>query len=923
MIFFTHVKSAKAAKDYYSQHLAPGDYYGRDSQEQKGIWHGRGGELLGLTGEVKQKEYFALCDNINPKTGKQLTPETKSNRRVLTDFTFDAPKSVSLALEFGGHDGKGDTAILEAFQASVRETMAEMESHAMTRVRKKGADHDRLTANFVWSEHIHRTARPVEGTVDLQLHCHATVINATYDPVEERWKAIQLGDIVRDKGYYQAAFHSRLAGKLAAIGYGIERDGNSFKLAGISRETVEKFSRRSEVIDEKARALGITDAKKKGELGRKTREKKDAQPKPMSELRKEWDSRLTDEERRAIIDASKQRETTTLIAREAMEFAVEHCFERNSVVTERELLKTALIHSVGNASVEDVTAQLARADLIRKSKLGQNYVTTKAVRQEEMRMTAFARDGRGKHKRLGGVVVDFGLSKEQQAAAMKILGSRDTVTALRGGAGTGKTRMMQATIKAIEKSKKKVFTFAPSADASRGVLRNEGFDTADTVERLLTDEKLQIETRGQVVWIDEAGLISATDMLRVFDLAKKQDFRIVLSGDTKQHHAVKRGDAMRILERDAGLKIAELKEVRRQTDKEYRAAVSAISEGSEVTRNGKTQFQAGIEALDKMGAIVEVEGETRTRQIAGDYVAAISERKGKEFKTALVVSPTHLEGHKVTQQIRELLKATGRIRGEEQKVVSLRATNLTAAQRTDFANYEAGQVIKFTQNVRNFKRGEKVTVRSVAQDRVTVEKAKGQIATVLLKDAKRFELFQKREIELAKGDKVRITENGFTREARRGARLAKSRLDNGSIYEVAKVTADDIEFTNGFVVPKNYGGLTHGYVVTSHASQGKTVDKVFIALGQESFAAANREQLYVSVSRGREAVKLYTDDKAAMMDAVKHSSARMSASELLEEPKRKPSVRERLFSAQRIKRAYEAVRMRMIPEREVRVGQQY
>jgi hypothetical protein len=112
-------------------------------------------------------------------------------------------------------------------------------------------------------------------------------------------------------------------------------------------------------------------------------------------------------------------------------------------------------------------------------------------------------------------------------------------------------------------------------------------------------------------------------------------------------------------------------------------------------------------------------------------------------------------------------------------------------------------------------------------------------------------------------------------------------------------------------------------VVTSHASQGKTVDKVFIALGQESFAAANREQLYVSVSRGREAVKLYTDDKAAMMDAVKHSSARMSASELLEEPKRKPSVRERLFSAQRIKRAYEAVRMRMIPEREVRVGQQY
>jgi len=32
-----------------------------------------------------------------------------------------------------------------------------------------------------------------------------------------------------------------------------------------------------------------------------------------------------------------------------MDYALSHCFERASVVTEKELLKTALIHSVGNA----------------------------------------------------------------------------------------------------------------------------------------------------------------------------------------------------------------------------------------------------------------------------------------------------------------------------------------------------------------------------------------------------------------------------------------------------------------------------------------------------------------------------------------------------------------------------------------------
>jgi conjugative relaxase-like TrwC/TraI family protein len=245
MIFINHMKSARAAKDYYSQHIAPGDgkYYANDPAELKGVWHGRAAGMLGLSGEVTQKDFFTLCDNINPETGKQLTPRMDDDRRVLTDFTFDAPKAVTLAYELGG-----DERILTAFRQSVRETMAEIEQSVETRVRRKGADEDRTTGNMVWAEHIHRTTRPVDGSPDPQLHAHATILNATYDSTENRWKAIQLGNIVRDKGYYQAAFHARLAGRLHDLGYGIEKHGNSFTLAGISRDTVEQFSRRTAVI---------------------------------------------------------------------------------------------------------------------------------------------------------------------------------------------------------------------------------------------------------------------------------------------------------------------------------------------------------------------------------------------------------------------------------------------------------------------------------------------------------------------------------------------------------------------------------------------------------------------------------------------------------------------------------------------------
>ena len=54
-----------------------------------------------------------------------------------------------------------------------------------------------------------------------------------------------------------------------------------------------------------------------------------------------------------------------------------------------------------------------------------------------------------------------------------------------------------------------VFAFAPSSQASRNVLAKEGFKDAETLEMLLKNEKLQARTKGQVLWVDEAGLVSA------------------------------------------------------------------------------------------------------------------------------------------------------------------------------------------------------------------------------------------------------------------------------------------------------------------------------------------------------------------------------------------------------------------------------
>src|ERR1035438_9562555 len=116
--------------------------------------------------------------------------------------------------------------------------------------------------------------------------------------------------------------------KLSELGYGIQKHGNSFTLAGIDRATVDKFSRRTAIIEAEAERLGIDDAQEQGELGRRTREKKSKTPARMSELRAEWDSRLTPQERLVIQTAGSRwaKGDDPITPGQAKEYALEHSF---------------------------------------------------------------------------------------------------------------------------------------------------------------------------------------------------------------------------------------------------------------------------------------------------------------------------------------------------------------------------------------------------------------------------------------------------------------------------------------------------------------------------------------------------------------------------------------------------------------------
>ena len=901
---------ADKAKSYFLDY-SRGDYYTRGGeQELVGQWGGHGSRMLGLEGTVEKDAFYRLCDNEHPETGERLTPRTKDNRRVGYDFTFSVPKSVSVL-----HAYAEDDRILDAFREAVGETMREAEADMQTRVRKGtywNSTANRTTGNMVWAEFVHFTARPVDGVPDPHMHAHVFAFNTTWDPVEQRWKAGEFGGVKRDAGYYEAACDARMASKLEAMGYPVERTGaKAWEVAGVPESVVEKFSRRRNTIEEIADARGVTDSEGKHRIATSSREKK-APTLAMDELRDIWWNRmLSDQEARALDrvisgegggDGSGGPKRPS--AKEAIDHAAGHVFERSAVVSEKQLLESALRVGVGSVSVEDVKREATRDGILRLEHEGQIKVSTREVLDEENAMIAFAKRGKGTLRAFTDQPVEFGpvkgengktfqLSDEQQRAATAILHSTDRVVSVCGDAGTGKTTLMRTAVNAVERvSGQYIQTLAPSTEAVKVLQEKEGFTDAQTVAWFLKDKKLQSQIRGQVIWIDEAGLLGSRDLGRVMEIAKEQDARVVLSGDRKQHASVSRGSVLKLLEEDAGVKPLELKKITRQKVDTYRDAVAAIAKGD---------LQDGFDRLDRLGLVKEVaDRDTRYKTLAGDYLNTAHERG----LSTLVIAPTHAEGARATEAIRDALKEAGKL-GETRKFTSLKNRQLTEAQRGDAFCYETGNCVQVLQNIKGFTRGDKLTVLGRDdQGQVIVQRHQapppgefrvpgvpGQ-AVLPLDKAKHLQVYEASTIEVAVGDKIRISQNTITRD--------KQKVNNGAVFEVRGFTQGGTPgdpFSDGNlivsdgkrskVLNKDVGHIAHGYVSTSHASQGRTVDAVLIAASGESRGAIGKEQFYVSASRGKKEIRLYTDDKDALRQNIERTASdRMTATELLQQGRR-------------------------------------
>lgn len=146
---------------------------------------------------------------------------------------------------------------------------------------------------------------------------------------------------------------------------------------------------------------------------------------------------------------------------------------------------------------------------------------------------------------------------------------------------------------------------------------------------------------------------------------------------------------------------------------------------------------------------------------------------------------------------------------------------------------------------------------------------------------------QARELKVSPGDWLLLQGNAVA---------VRQHFVNGERVQVREIQNGRIALTDGRTLPAGFNTFTHGYAVTSHSSQGRTVDEVLLVASSRSFGAVNREQFYVSISRGRERCQVFTDDAELLQRLIGDSHERTAAVELV---KLREALAENGFSPRR------------------------
>ncbi len=891
MLTISKPLSAGQAQAYHKSEFTSAEqsYYTQRDQV-RGEWQGELAFKWGLAGEVTEEQFSRLANGQHPETGEQLVRHREPfeyrnqygdtvktmEHRAGWDATFSAPKSVSITALVGG-----DERVREAHRESVRIALDEMEGFVQARIG--GNNPAETTGKWVAAKFEHDSARPVEGYSAPQLHTHVVFFNVT-ETAEGQTHAIQPQELYRSQKYGTAIYQSELAWRLKALGYEIEAGKNHApEIKGYSQEYLEASSPRSQQIKAHLEEQGLSGAGPAQIAAHRTRDAKAPLSAEETLARhREVAERYGNQADRVVAEARERAQrqefkASPRYAQEALTWARDKHLEREAVVNERELMRDALKRSMGQARFEEIRDNFEKrvraGEFIEidhgRPGTAERSLTTRQMLEYERENIAQMKAGQ---ERFSDPLVlestvelmhdKFArLSAGQRQAAVEILASEDKIMGLQGTAGAGKTTALNFIREAAARDGYQVEGFAPTSRATQQ-LEDAGIRSTTLQHHLAQGYKAEDSER-HLYFVDESSLASTKQVNEFLHRLHEYD-RVIFVGDTRQHQGVEAGRPFEQLQ-EAGMKTSRLEEIIRQRDPRLKQAVEQLARG---------EVREAIDNLNRQGRVHEIaDREERMRAIARDYAAHPRE--------TLVVSPDNQSRQEINQLIHRELKAGGTVYRQEHSLTVLTPRqDMTGADRQWTAQYQIGDVVRYTKGSRTIgvKAGEYVRVTAVdrEQNLLKVERENGEQVTYDPRRLQGVSVYREAQREFSEGERVQFT-----------APYKSEGIANRELGTIERMDAEgnlQIRFDSGREARFNireHPHLDYGYAVTSHSSQGATADRVLVHVdtAQAHEKLINSRLAYVSVSRGRYDAQIYTNNAGKLGNELSRDVSKRAALE--------------------------------------------
>lgn len=669
-------------------------------------------------------------------------------------------------------------------------------------------------------------------------------------------------------------YHHELGRELKNLGYELtwNRDG-TFEVLGYTPEQIKAFSTRRQEIES---AVGKNaSAAKKAKACTSTRRGKVHQAiEERAAIKELWRDKAESnrinhpqpkyQNRQQLIKLSNQQE---LLAE-----AITVTSEKQVAFPRHILFKELLRQSQGNYLLKDLQQELDSNQSLIKTN-DERLTTLRAIKREKQ-IINLAQSGISKNHPLAHKLAaqkqaeQFKLNTVQTDALINFVTSQDSIILCQGDAGIGKTYTIKALKTAISQNIS-MRGLAPAAAAATQL--QQGTDIPCQTLDAYLNIPIKSLTKNELIVVDEAGMISSSQMKNLLERAKQTESRILLIGDTKQLAAVQAGSPFKLLQEQTKLPTLQIDENVRQQNINLKQIVDLLAAG---------QVEQGYQKLQANDSIKQMPIDSLRRDaIVTDYL----QREEKTRVQTSVLTGTNAEKEAITNRIRQGLIQQEKLGQNSQQISILKPKDLDRFSLTQASSYQIGDVIKFRRNSAKFSQELYYRVDEVDLKKGILKLRDRYDSTEIL-ELNRYkdrEVFQSQTRELRSSEQMKFTRNQYQNKQKQinGQQFTVIGFkDNGQIVITTKgktqtITPDSLLYSD------------YRYADTVHSSQGKTANYCIYAAGSGNSLTVGKESFYVAASRARQEFTVYTANSKALGVSVTKSRGQENALPLITKQK--------------------------------------